>query len=165
MCALAAPVMQPRMVDEKQTMVYKRAVDKNYSLKLKASRSIFSEINSKFPIMPFTARCSLCALLSVCFTVHPFSLVHPCRHPSQLCSPVLTPPLFVLALGFPQCCAVFCFVKWCCCCSFFFLSSGRWRPREPGWAWWSVWLMSSCNLTLFCMRSQVGETLRGHCWL
>ena len=48
--------VQPKILDEKQTMVYKRAVDKSYSLKLKASRSIFSEINQKFSIMPFTAR-------------------------------------------------------------------------------------------------------------
>lgn len=47
---------KPKLVDEKQTMVYKRAVDRSYSLKLKASRAIFSEINQKFAIMPFTAR-------------------------------------------------------------------------------------------------------------
>ena len=48
--------LQPKLLDEKQTTVYKRAVDKSYSLKLKASRAIFSEINQKFSIMPFTAR-------------------------------------------------------------------------------------------------------------
>ncbi|KAL9242589.1 hypothetical protein vseg_016575 [Gypsophila vaccaria] len=47
---------KPRMLDEKQTTVYKRAVDKNYHLKMKTSRFIFSEINQKFPILPFTAR-------------------------------------------------------------------------------------------------------------
>ncbi|EXB52379.1 Proliferation-associated protein 2G4 [Morus notabilis] len=47
---------KPRLLDEKQTTIYKRAVDKNYHLKMKASRFIFSEINQKFPIMPFTAR-------------------------------------------------------------------------------------------------------------
>ncbi|KAL3699035.1 hypothetical protein R1sor_017057 [Riccia sorocarpa] len=47
---------KPRLLDEKQTTVYKRAVDKSYHLKMKASRFIFSEINTKFPIMPFTAR-------------------------------------------------------------------------------------------------------------
>lgn len=47
---------QPKLLDEKQTTVYKRAVDKNYNLKMKASRFIFSEISQKFPIMPFTAR-------------------------------------------------------------------------------------------------------------
>ncbi|KAJ8543597.1 hypothetical protein K7X08_006120 [Anisodus acutangulus] len=43
-------------LDEKQTTIYKRAVDKSYNLKMKASRFIFSEISQKFPIMPFTAR-------------------------------------------------------------------------------------------------------------
>ncbi|CAK9150402.1 unnamed protein product [Ilex paraguariensis] len=47
---------KPRLLDEKQTTVYKRAVDKNYHLKMKASRFIFSEISQKFPIMPFAAR-------------------------------------------------------------------------------------------------------------
>lgn len=47
---------KPKLLDERQTTIYKRAVDKNYHLKLKASRFIFSEINQKFPIMPFTAR-------------------------------------------------------------------------------------------------------------
>lgn len=48
--------LQPKLLDEKQTTIYKRAVDKNYHLKMKASRFIFSEINQKFPIMPFSAR-------------------------------------------------------------------------------------------------------------
>lgn len=47
---------KPKLLDEKQTTIYKRAVDKNYHLKIKASRFIFSEINQKFPLMPFTAR-------------------------------------------------------------------------------------------------------------
>ncbi|GMI79930.1 A. THALIANA ERBB-3 BINDING PROTEIN 1, ERBB-3 BINDING PROTEIN 1 [Hibiscus trionum] len=47
---------KPRLLDEKQTTIYKRAVDKNYHLKMKTSRFIFSEINQKFPILPFTAR-------------------------------------------------------------------------------------------------------------
>ncbi|XP_010907411.1 ERBB-3 BINDING PROTEIN 1 [Elaeis guineensis] len=47
---------KPKLLDEKQTTIYKRAVDKNYHLKMKSSRFIFSEINQKFPIMPFTAR-------------------------------------------------------------------------------------------------------------
>jgi hypothetical protein len=49
-------LLQPKLLDEKQTNIYKRAVDKNYHLKMKASRFIFSEISQKFPIMPFTAR-------------------------------------------------------------------------------------------------------------
>lgn len=36
--------------------VYKRCVDKDYKLKLKASRTTFSEINKRFPTMPFTVR-------------------------------------------------------------------------------------------------------------
>ncbi|KAH7667578.1 Peptidase M24 methionine aminopeptidase protein [Dioscorea alata] len=47
---------KPRLLDERQTTIYKRAVDKNYHLKMKSSRFIFSEISQKFPIMPFTAR-------------------------------------------------------------------------------------------------------------
>ncbi|KAJ8624462.1 hypothetical protein MRB53_032992 [Persea americana] len=47
---------KPKLLDEKQTTIYKRAVDKSYHLKMKSSRFIFSEINQKFPIMPFTAR-------------------------------------------------------------------------------------------------------------
>lgn len=49
-------ILQPRLLDERQTTIYKRAVDKNYHLKMKASRFIFSEISQKFPIMPFSAR-------------------------------------------------------------------------------------------------------------
>lgn len=47
---------KPKLLDEKQTTIYKRAVDRNYHLKMKASRFIFSEITQKFPIMPFSAR-------------------------------------------------------------------------------------------------------------
>lgn len=54
--------LQPKLLDEKQTTIYKRAVDKNYHLKMKASRFIFSEINQKFPIMPFSARFVVFAL-------------------------------------------------------------------------------------------------------
>ncbi|KAF8398221.1 hypothetical protein HHK36_017147 [Tetracentron sinense] len=50
---------KPKLLDERQTIIYKRAVDKNYHLKMKASRFIFSEISQKFPIMPFTARAGL----------------------------------------------------------------------------------------------------------
>ena len=45
-----------RVLDERETTVYKRALDQEYKLKLKASRSIFSEINKRYPTMPFTAR-------------------------------------------------------------------------------------------------------------
>ncbi|GAQ86918.1 metallopeptidase M24 family protein [Klebsormidium nitens] len=47
---------KPRILDEKQTSVYKRALDKEYKLKLKASRATLSEINQRFPVMPFTIR-------------------------------------------------------------------------------------------------------------
>jgi hypothetical protein len=49
--------LQPKLLDEIQTTIYKRAVDRNYNLKMKASRFIFSEIYRKFSIMPFIARC------------------------------------------------------------------------------------------------------------
>jgi curved DNA binding protein len=48
--------VKPRVLDEKQTTVYKRALDREYSLKMKASRALFSEINRKFPALPFTMR-------------------------------------------------------------------------------------------------------------
>ncbi|ETV71412.1 DNA-binding protein, 42 kDa [Aphanomyces astaci] len=41
---------------ERRTTVFKRQVDKSYRLKMKASRYVFSEINSKFPTLPFTIR-------------------------------------------------------------------------------------------------------------
>lgn len=45
-----------KVLDERETTVYKRALDQEYKLKLKASRGIFSEINKKYPTMPFTVR-------------------------------------------------------------------------------------------------------------
>eukprot|EP01026_Neomeris_dumetosa_P016981 TRINITY_DN1647_c0_g1_i3.p1 TRINITY_DN1647_c0_g1~~TRINITY_DN1647_c0_g1_i3.p1 ORF type:complete len:380 (-),score=62.29 TRINITY_DN1647_c0_g1_i3:286-1425(-) len=45
-----------RMLDEKETNIYKRALDVEYSLKLKTSRAVFSEITKKFPTMPFSIR-------------------------------------------------------------------------------------------------------------
>ena len=47
---------KPKILDEKQTTVYKRALDREYNLKMKASRALFSEINRKFPALPFTLR-------------------------------------------------------------------------------------------------------------
>lgn len=41
---------------ELRTTVFKRAVDKNYRLKMRASRYLFNEVNSKFPTLPFTLR-------------------------------------------------------------------------------------------------------------
>jgi len=43
-----------RIIDEKETMIYKRALDREYNLRLKASRTVFTEINRRFPTMPFT---------------------------------------------------------------------------------------------------------------
>lgn len=43
-----------RMLDEKETMIYKRALDREYNLRLKAARFVFTEINRRFPTMPFT---------------------------------------------------------------------------------------------------------------
>ncbi|GMH35467.1 hypothetical protein BSKO_03335 [Bryopsis sp. KO-2023] len=45
-----------RQLDEKETTVYKRALDMEYNLKMKASRHVFSEVNKKYPTMPFTTR-------------------------------------------------------------------------------------------------------------
>jgi len=36
--------------------VYKRAIDQNYSLKMKSSRDVFNEITRRFPSMPFNIR-------------------------------------------------------------------------------------------------------------
>lgn len=47
---------KPKVLDEKETTIYKRAIDMEYKLKLKASRAVFSEINKKYPTMPFTLR-------------------------------------------------------------------------------------------------------------
>ncbi|RLN57945.1 hypothetical protein BBJ28_00002606 [Nothophytophthora sp. Chile5] len=44
------------VTSERRTTVFKRQVDKQYRLKMKASRYVFKEINSKFPTLPFTIR-------------------------------------------------------------------------------------------------------------
>jgi len=44
---------------EARTTIFKRAVDQRYTLKLKASRAVFTEINARFPTMPFTLRWAL----------------------------------------------------------------------------------------------------------
>ncbi|DAZ93076.1 TPA: hypothetical protein N0F65_007980 [Lagenidium giganteum] len=44
------------VVSERRTTVFKRQVDKTYRLKMKASRYVFKEINTKFPTLPFTIR-------------------------------------------------------------------------------------------------------------
>lgn len=53
--AMSSGEGKPREGDTRTT-VFKRNVDRNYNLKIKASRVIFSEINKKFPTMPFTIR-------------------------------------------------------------------------------------------------------------
>ena len=45
-----------RVQDEKQTTVYKRDMAVDYTLKSKAARTIFSEINRRFPTTPFCIR-------------------------------------------------------------------------------------------------------------
>lgn len=45
-----------RVLDEKQTTVYKRALDMEYQLKMKASRAMLSDINKRYPCMPFPLR-------------------------------------------------------------------------------------------------------------
>lgn len=47
---------KPKQHPETRTTVFKRAVDKTYRLKMKASRYLFNEMNSKFPTLPFTLR-------------------------------------------------------------------------------------------------------------
>jgi curved DNA binding protein len=41
---------------ETRTTIFKRAVDQNYLLKMKAARYVFNEINQRFPTLPFTLR-------------------------------------------------------------------------------------------------------------
>jgi hypothetical protein len=45
-----------RVLDEKATTLYKRALDVSYHLKIRASRTVFNEIAQRFPTMPFTLR-------------------------------------------------------------------------------------------------------------
>lgn len=46
---------KPKEVDERTT-VFKRNVDETYSLKMKASRAVLSDITTRFPTFPFTMR-------------------------------------------------------------------------------------------------------------
>jgi hypothetical protein len=48
-------VSQPKDTDIRTT-VLKRVVDQEYSLKMKASRAVISEVNRRFPTLPFTLR-------------------------------------------------------------------------------------------------------------
>merc|ERR1711935_1283504 len=47
---------QPKEVDELKTTIYKHQVDQTYSLKMKASREVFSQITSDHPTLPFSLR-------------------------------------------------------------------------------------------------------------
>ncbi|GBF91385.1 hypothetical protein Rsub_04125 [Raphidocelis subcapitata] len=47
---------KPRMVDEKETTVYKRALDVEYMLKMKASRAVLGAVSKRFPMLPFSLR-------------------------------------------------------------------------------------------------------------
>eukprot|EP00889_Picochlorum_renovo_P000858 jgi/Picre1/27888/NNA_000851.t1 len=47
---------KPKMADEKETTVFKRALETQYQLKIKASRELFAEINKKYPTMLFSLR-------------------------------------------------------------------------------------------------------------
>lgn len=45
-----------KVVDEKQTSVYKRAVDRKQNLKMKAARAVFGDVLARFPTLPFPVR-------------------------------------------------------------------------------------------------------------
>ncbi|KIZ00762.1 hypothetical protein MNEG_7198 [Monoraphidium neglectum] len=47
---------KPKVLDDKETTVYKRALDVEYKLKMKASRLVLGAISKKFPMLPFTLR-------------------------------------------------------------------------------------------------------------
>jgi len=47
---------KPTERDEKKQMIFKRAVDQTYNLKMKVSREIFSKITTDHPTLPFTLR-------------------------------------------------------------------------------------------------------------
>ena len=47
---------KPRELGQQRTTVYKRVVDQKYSLKVKASRAFFNEVQKKYPALPFTLR-------------------------------------------------------------------------------------------------------------
>jgi len=47
---------KPKQLDEKATSVYKRALDKRYSVKMKAARALMAEVSKKAAILPFSAR-------------------------------------------------------------------------------------------------------------
>uniref|UniRef100_A0A2K1WWS9 Uncharacterized protein n=1 Tax=Populus trichocarpa TaxID=3694 RepID=A0A2K1WWS9_POPTR len=58
----------PKLLDKKNTTINKRVEYKNYHLKMKSSRFSLSEINQKFPIMPFTTR-FICSYITLDFNI------------------------------------------------------------------------------------------------
>lgn len=92
-----------RVLDEKATTLYKRALDMSYHLKIKASRTVFNEITTRFPTMPFTLR----ALpgretrlgLHECLNhnlLHPYPVLHEKARPGQV-------PPFCVTIPAPCC--------------------------------------------------------------
>lgn len=53
--AMSSGEGKPRETDTRTT-VFKRAVDQQYRLKMRASRYLFNEVNARFPTMPFSLR-------------------------------------------------------------------------------------------------------------
>jgi methionyl aminopeptidase len=47
---------KPKLVNERETNVYKRALDKRYSVKMKAARALIGEVAKRAPILPFSGR-------------------------------------------------------------------------------------------------------------
>jgi hypothetical protein len=74
-----------RVLDEKQTTVYKRALNEQYHLKMKASRAIFSDISKRYPFMPFPLR----KLLATSDASKRFGLVECMNHNLLQAYPVL----------------------------------------------------------------------------
>merc|ERR1712157_603699 len=44
-------------VGDLRTTVFKRNIEQNYKLKMKSSRALLSEVDRKYPTLPFTLRC------------------------------------------------------------------------------------------------------------
>jgi hypothetical protein len=56
-CVVCAVCVSPQPRDTGvRTTVFKRAVDRTYALKMKASRYVLNEVNKQFPTLPFTIR-------------------------------------------------------------------------------------------------------------
>jgi curved DNA binding protein len=55
-CLVSSGEGKPKLHDEKETTVYKRAMEVQYQLKMKASRELLSEVQKKYPTMLFSLR-------------------------------------------------------------------------------------------------------------